>query len=414
MPNLTNNGITGLWLDGKPVRRASLGGKVFFEKHDYNLSVVSDKDILSYADGDSATLTATLTDYDDPVTGETVVFSCEVKSTMVDASGTHDFGGCFIVDSTNLPRGKILHIGDRSDYSLSLMNSTYYYNNVSVDIGGFISKQWYTSKIMIKDGRLFIESSNRWVEAIDISEIDVTLWEIPTETNVTVEEYFYETGVTDVNGECSVVYDSKGTGDLNIKVECMNVSEICSIRDIYYANIGTSDKSSDFDIANVKVMNNKTKGTISITNDGEKYTIVGTGFRNQAFFPIPKLNGITSNYKFSVIVKGMGGLVAYNNPIIFARVEAPIGREVYSRGWNTENWETVGNISTLSTDTEYEVQLISNGATLTTKLLDLQGNQLGSWSKTVSSLNNQSNTVYLGMWTFNTTSTFRNLTLELL
>jgi len=194
----------------------------------------------------------------------------------------------------------------------------------------------------------------------------------------------------------------------------MNVSEICSIRDIYYANIGTSDKSSDFDIANVKVMNNKTKGTISITNDGEKYTIVGTGFRNQAFFPIPKLNGITSNYKFSVIVKGMGGLVAYNNPIIFARVEAPIGREVYSRGWNTENWETVGNISTLSTDTEYEVQLISNGATLTTKLLDLQGNQLGSWSKTVSSLNNQSNTVYLGMWTFNTTSTFRNLTLELL
>lgn len=218
MPSL-NNGLKSFTLDGKPVRRASLGGKVFFEKHNYNLSVVSDKDILSYADGDSATLTATLTDYDDPVTGETVVFSCEVKSTMVDASGTHDFGGCFIVDSTNLPRGKILHIGDRSDYSLSLMNSTYYYNNVSVDIGGFISKQWYTSKIMIKDGRLFIESSNRWVEAIDISEIDVTLWEIPTETNVTVEEYFYETGVTDVNGECSVVYDSKGAGDLNIKCE---------------------------------------------------------------------------------------------------------------------------------------------------------------------------------------------------
>jgi len=253
MPNLTNNGITGLWLDGKPVRRASLGGKVFFEKHDYNLSVVSDKDILSYADGDSATLTATLTDYDDPVTGETVVFSCEVKSTMVDASGTHDFGGCFIVDSTNLPRGKILHIGDRSDYSLSLMNSTYYYNNVSVDIGGFISKQWYTSKIMIKDGRLFIESSNRWVEAIDISEIDVTLWEIPTETNVTVEEYFYETGVTDVNGECSVVYDSKGTGDLNIKVECPNCSlvteiyvEDCDFTIIDDTKVSTSNRDTLF------------------------------------------------------------------------------------------------------------------------------------------------------------------------
>lgn len=241
MANLTNNGITGLWIDGKPVRRASLGGKVFFEKHNYNLSVVSDKDILSYADGDNATLTATLTDYDDPVTGETVVFSCEVKSTMVDASGTHDFGGCFIVDSTNLPRGKILYIGDRSDYSLSLMNSTYYYNNVSVNIGGVISKQWYTSKIMIKDGRLFIESSNRWVEAIDISEIDVTLWEIPTETNVTVEEYFYETGVTDVNGECSVVYDSKGVGDLNIKCEAPDCS---LVTEIYVETVDTSNPKS--------------------------------------------------------------------------------------------------------------------------------------------------------------------------
>ena len=161
-------------------------------------------------------------------------------------------------------------------------------------------------------------------------------------------------------------------------------------------------------------MNSKTKGTISITNDGEEYTIVATGFGNQAFFPIPKLNGITSNYKFSVIIKNMGGLVAYNTPIILARVEAPIGREVYANNWDSAYWETVGSISTLSTDTEYEVQLISNGATLTTKILDLQGNQLGSWSKTVSLLNNQSNTVYLGIWTYNTTSTFRNLTLELL
>lgn len=161
-------------------------------------------------------------------------------------------------------------------------------------------------------------------------------------------------------------------------------------------------------------MDSKTKGTISITNDGEEYTIVATGFGNQAFFPIPKLNGITSNYKFSVIVKGMGGLVAYNTPMILARVDATVGREVYSSNWNSPDWNTVGSISTLSTDTEYEVQLISNGATLTTKILDLQGNQLGSWSKTVSSLNNQSNTVYLGMWASNGTSTFRNVTLELL
>ena len=72
--SLSNSGITGLWIDGKPVRKASLGGKVFYEKHNYNLDLVSDKDIISCYDQDTATLTATLTDYGEPVAGETVRF----------------------------------------------------------------------------------------------------------------------------------------------------------------------------------------------------------------------------------------------------------------------------------------------------------------------------------------------------
>ena len=35
-----NNNLKYLYIEGKPVKKASLGGKVFFEKHNYNLVLV--------------------------------------------------------------------------------------------------------------------------------------------------------------------------------------------------------------------------------------------------------------------------------------------------------------------------------------------------------------------------------------
>ena len=94
MGSFNNTGISGLWIGGKSVRRASLGGKVFFEKHDYDLSLTSDKSILSHADNESATLTATLTDYNEPVSGETVIFTADTpfKTNVINDTGTSDFG----------------------------------------------------------------------------------------------------------------------------------------------------------------------------------------------------------------------------------------------------------------------------------------------------------------------------------
>ncbi|MBQ9026097.1 MAG: hypothetical protein IJ104_06970, partial [Methanobrevibacter sp.] len=67
-----DNNLKSLYIDGKPVRKASLGGKVFFEKHDYELTVSASKPIIQI--GEETTITAKLTDYSDPVSGEKVKF----------------------------------------------------------------------------------------------------------------------------------------------------------------------------------------------------------------------------------------------------------------------------------------------------------------------------------------------------
>lgn len=194
----------------------------------------------------------------------------------------------------------------------------------------------------------------------------------------------------------------------------MFVSESFVIKDIYYANVGDTNKSSDIDIANRKVLNSKVNGSLSITHDTDKYTLVGSGFGNQSIMSIPKLNGLTSDYKFSAIVKNTG-VIIYNTPVLLARVEGNIGRAVSVNNWNTDNWSTIGtSLNNLDSNTEYEVQIISNGSSFTVKIFNLSGTQLGSWSYSNSSLNNSSNTVYMGIWAYNGTATLRNITLELL
>ena len=62
--------------------------------HDYALSVASTKDILSYADSESATVTGTLTDNGVAVAGETLSYSVKKGSTVISSgSGTTDSNG---------------------------------------------------------------------------------------------------------------------------------------------------------------------------------------------------------------------------------------------------------------------------------------------------------------------------------
>lgn len=75
------NNVNGRWLKYKNFVIYSISSDV----HTYSLSVVSDKDIISYADGESATLTATLKDNDVVVSGETLNYVVKHGSTIIDS-----------------------------------------------------------------------------------------------------------------------------------------------------------------------------------------------------------------------------------------------------------------------------------------------------------------------------------------
>ena len=131
-----NNNINTLYIDGKPVRRASLGGKVFYEKHNYHLGLVASPSSILI--GDTSVVTATLTDYNDSVEGENVkfyqVFEADghlsfTGQTFTVSSSTDGFSGSGIIidwgdgtTTTYTNRNSLNHTyATEGDYAISLM-----------------------------------------------------------------------------------------------------------------------------------------------------------------------------------------------------------------------------------------------------------------------------------------------------
>lgn len=215
---MDTNNIATLYIDGKPVRRASLGGKVFYEKHDYELSLVSDMDILSLYDGDIATLTATLTEYGEPVEGETCVFTGALLKAEFGV-GTYDVGDNYVLsDFYTQDNSSVLQIGTGTSF---VTISGGYIEMFQDQRPIFSDELQEGSFITVKRGVLtYIENSRGiekdfWLSSYYISEL---LTVISTLDSVVIESCTIPV-ITDSNGECSVSYESKGAGDLNIKVE---------------------------------------------------------------------------------------------------------------------------------------------------------------------------------------------------
>lgn len=208
MPNLDNS-LKGFFIDGKPVKKASLDGKVFFEKHDYNLDVSASESIIQI--DDSTTITARLTDYNEPVEGET----CFIYDS--DKAGTGYFTvwnitySTFILNLNNegslvLSRGGLYRIyNDEGDLTPAILTTS--------------TNQW---TFTVSDGKLHIyEYGNEH----DYGNYDVTddlkIEFSPHEGSIVTSSFptIFHIGTTDSSGECSVGYVGKGTGDLNIKAE---------------------------------------------------------------------------------------------------------------------------------------------------------------------------------------------------
>ena len=275
MGSFNNTGISGLWIGGKSVRRASLGGKVFFEKHDYDFSLTSDKSILSHADNESATLTATLTDYNEPVSGETVIFTADTpfKTNVINDTGTYDFGDYVTIDLSNFKNIDSLSSGN--DGKLVIGSSSTYLNIWGMAFNSYIFCDYYRNgseidsvqvslnhPLIIRDGVLYckkyIGGQQLRDYTLDVSDVDLNEWEFFGKV-IGVD-------VTDSNGEATVGYVSKGAGDLNIKVECMNLQETYEVQDCKWYDPMTSE-SNHWNIPSAV----RSSSIFGYSNDGWKF-----------------------------------------------------------------------------------------------------------------------------------------------
>ena len=201
------------------------------------LTLTSDKDILSYADNDAATLTATLFANDN--VGKEVVFSTDVlKSTVVSESGTYNFGNKFVFDCSFLSaineeelwlnkNGMYIHIYPQNTgkIGITVMNSSNSIKQLGGTDGTFTIENGF-----IKGHGLDDDFS--W----DISNVDLTDWTLSSGISVTVDEYFYRIATTDSSGVAIAPYISRGAGDVTITAECMSLQETITIQDYYISS----------------------------------------------------------------------------------------------------------------------------------------------------------------------------------
>ena len=107
----------------------------------------------------------------------------------------------------------------------------------------------------------------------------------------------------------NVYFESKGTGDLNIKAKCMNLQETYVIEDCQYYLTGINSNISNW----VKT------GNISVTSDSNGVTITASGSTELLAFPPISLNG-NSLFEIEYVTgvhKSPGlGIYATNNSAI--------------------------------------------------------------------------------------------------
>ena len=197
------------------------------------LTLTSDKNILSQADNDVATITATYNANDN--SGKVVTFSGAEMTTTVSSEGWLTFGNEATVSNIQMGELKLIYLGRRNNclyisrtsstqYRIYVLRQgdTYVVNDGKIDISQGFSYS----------GDTFTYTNNTGtVCTFDISGLDKQLAGDSnvsfTVTSTTVS------AVTDSNGVATVSYNSQGAGDVTITAECMSLQETYNIEDCY-------------------------------------------------------------------------------------------------------------------------------------------------------------------------------------
>ena len=210
-----------------------------------SLTLTSNKNILSQADNDVATLTATYNANDN--SGKVVTFSGAEMTTTVSSESWLPFGNEATVSNIQMGNLKIISLGRRNNclyisrtsstqYRIYVLRQgdTYVVNDGKIDISQGFSYS----------GDTFTYTNNTGtVCTFDISGLDKQL---AGDSNVsfTVTSSTVST-VTDSNGVASVFYNSQGAGDVTIIATCESKQATCNISDypaIYIDNCDGTQK----------------------------------------------------------------------------------------------------------------------------------------------------------------------------
>ena len=186
----------------------------------------------------------------------------------------------------------------------------------------------------------------------------------------------------------SVYFFGKGTNSIYIKAITQNLqSSQISIEDLFYANIGDTDKSSDF-----------TKGsTDTITHDNDKYIVTTTGAGYHLLSLIP-LNGISLDncvLEFDVNLRntndnGISLQVVSQSKVLRLGLNDTSKLLIHNYGTSNDSYENYSASHLYNTWVHFKytfqnnnitMEIYLNGILQKTKTLTLNANVLGSTSQ---------------------------------
>lgn len=223
------------------------------------LKLSSDKDVLSYYDEDTATVTASLIKNNIGLEGRSIKITlpCGLEST-----------------SKNLEINTWTPIGAK--YKITTLKTNFYfapnlwYGYDVVDEVYFLTTDSYnTGRIakgnlhdfVMENGILYYYVDNT-LKTYDAQNKDLTQVKCSS-IGCVVEDYggYYGTQTTDANGEYIVEYESQGAGNVRFSVSYGNLTDEYVLEDCLYYNDGS--RITGFEIEN----------NVSCTSDGEWITI---------------------------------------------------------------------------------------------------------------------------------------------
>ena len=285
----------------------SNGGVLYEKPQSWSLSLTGDKSVMMT--GETATLTATLTNNNVPVSGETIYFDGILNSTSTTRT---------ITDTETIVSSKydVLTVPSTPDFLYldkdKHIELTSFNGSIILTIDRVTTGQ-DISNISVDNGILSYTEEGV-TETVDISSYDLSVVSCTSGGTATIGDYGYY-AVTNSNGVATVSYVGKGTGDLNIQAIYNGSlsSEIYVIEDCLYWNDGSSITGLEID-SNVNCTSNGEYITITTSTSGEKdvkipVTLTGDWTFETTVAEIGVVNVIT----FKVGTGNQWGACAYPN-----------------------------------------------------------------------------------------------------